>query len=69
MRSRRKRYLVPVAFLVRLFQERRFCAGSGDRKFLDNSGTVGSLNAIERNGDASEAASRRFGDEECNEEW
>lgn len=44
------------------------CAGSGPTKFLNEDGTQGFMNStIEQNGDASEAASRRFDDEEYEE--
>ncbi len=41
------------------------CAGSGNTKFLNEDGTQGFMNSVvEQDGNAAEAASRRFDDDE-----
>ena len=68
MDKSKKPYLAPVAILRRLRHPSIFCAGSGTPKFLDNDGLSGKMGFYEQDGDASKAASRRFDDEEVDEE-
>lgn len=62
-----KSYLKPQIKIIPLRSSANICAGSGNTKFLNNEGTLGDMNSIETEGNASEAASRRFDDEEYEE--
>ena len=69
MAKARKNYLTPVTSLLKQCHIPLFCKGSNGAKFLNNEGTLGNLKAIESNGDADLAASRRFDDEETEADW
>ena len=64
----KKAYLTPDASWFRLCMPAVFCAGSGTPKFLNHDGKNGYLDGNYLSGDASTAVSRRFDDEEVDEE-
>lgn len=68
MKNGTKPYLKPQIVFFASPWASSICAGSGYTKFLNEDGTQGFMNStIEQNGDASEAATRRFDDEEYEE--
>ena len=67
MAKHKKRYLKPFMSLRRLLQPVTICAGSGGDKFFDNDATTGTLGKMGK-ADASTAVSRRFYDDESDDE-
>ena len=69
MEKSRKTYEKPHTISLPIQCGAHLCAGSGTKGFLNEDGTKGFMDAtVEENGNAAEAASRMFNDEDCSED-